>query len=293
METLPQILVNGLVVGGIYALVAIGYSLAYGTLRLINFAHGGVFTVGAFSTLVLLDWLHLPLVVAIPAVALIGAVLGIGIERLAYRPVRNSPLLVQLITALGVAIIIENVVAAIFGGDAKSLPPAIMSSAIIGESVGVRITYIQLLTILLAVVLLIFTWWLVMRTSIGRSMRALADDFEGAMTNGINVNKVIAVAFSIGSAMGAVAGMTVAMDVGCDPYMGTVIGFKAFAACVIGGIRSLSGAVVGGLTIGIFENLVAGYVSTEYKTAIVMAALVTLLLFRPDGLLTVFKERTA
>jgi branched-chain amino acid transport system permease protein len=273
-------------------LVAIGYSLAYGTLRLINFAHGGVFTVGAFSTLVLLDWFHLPLVVAIPVVALIGATLGIGIERLAYRPVRNSPLLVQLITALGVAIIIENVVAAIFGGDAKSLPPAIMSSAIIGESVGVRITYIQLLTILLAVALLIFTWWLVMRTSIGRAMRALADDFEGAMTNGINVNKVIAVAFSIGSAMGAVAGMTVAMDVGCDPYMGTVIGFKAFAACVIGGIRSLSGAVVGGLTIGIFENLVAGYVSTEYKTAIVMAALVTLLLFRPDGLLTVFKERT-
>jgi branched-chain amino acid transport system permease protein len=293
METFPQILVNGLIVGGVYALVAIGYALAYGVLRLINFAHGGVFTVGAFSTLVLVEWLRLPIVAAIPVVILIGAALGAGIERFAYRPVRGAPLLVQLITALGVATILENSIAGIFGSDARSLPSGLISSSALGQSVGISITPVQLFTIVLALVLLVYIWWLVMNTSIGRAMRAVADDPEGAMTGGVNVNKVIGVTFSIGSAMGAVAGMTVAMDVGCDPYMGTVVGFKAFAACVIGGMRSLSGAVVGGIVIGIFENLIAGYVSTQYKTAIVMGVLITVLLFRPDGLFVNRRERLA
>jgi branched-chain amino acid transport system permease protein len=293
METLLQILVNGLIVGGVYALVAIGYALAYGVLRLINFAHGGVFTVGAFSTLVLVEWLRLPIFAAIPVVILIGAALGAGIERFAYRPVRGGPLLVQLITALGVATILENSVAGIFGSDARSLPPGLISSSALGRTVGVSITPVQLFTVVLALVLLICVWWLVMNTSTGRAMRAVADDPEGAMTGGVNVNKIIGVTFSIGSAMGAVAGMMVAIDVGCDPYMGTVVGFKAFAACVIGGMRSLSGAVVGGLVIGIFENLVAGYVSTQYKTAIVMGVLITVLLFRPTGLFTAGRERLA
>jgi branched-chain amino acid transport system permease protein len=293
MDALPQILVNGLIIGGVYALVAIGYALVYGVLRLINFAHGGVFTVGAFSALVLVEWAHFPLVAAVPTVMLIGAALGFAVERLAYRPVRAAPLLVQIITALGVATIIENGIAAIFGSDARSLPPGLTTSRILGQSVGVRITGVQLFTVLLAIALLVCLWWLVMRTSVGRAMRAVADDTEGAQTSGINVNKIITIAFCVGSALGAVAGLTVAMDVGCDPYMGTVVGFKAFAACVVGGIKSLSGAVIGGLMIGIFENLVAGYVSTEYKTAVVMAVLVTLLLFRPDGLLKTFKERAA
>lgn len=292
MEALPQILINGLIIGGVYALVAIGYALVYSVLRLINFAHGGVFTLGAFSTLVLVEWAQLPLITVVPIVMLIGAAVGIAIEKIAYRPLRAAPLLVQLITALGVATVIENSIAAIFGSDARSLPAGLMSSRILGQSAGVRISAIQLFTILLAIILLIFLWWLVMRTSVGRAMRAVADDTEGALTSGINVNRIIAVVFSVGSALGAVAGMTVALDVGCDPYMGTVVGFKAFAACVIGGIRSLSGAVLGGLTIGIFENLVSGYVSTQYKTAVVMGVLILILLFRPDGLLKVFKERT-
>lgn len=292
METLPQILVNGLIIGGVYALVAIGYALVYGVLRLINFAHGGLFTLGAFTTLALVEWAHLPLITILPIVMLVGAVVGIAIEKVAYRPVRAAPLLVQLITALGVATILENTIAGIFGSDARSLPPTLTSYGTLGHPGGLRITAVQLFTILLAVFLLICLWWLVMRTSIGRAMRAIADDMEGALTSGINVNRTIAVAFGIGSALGAVAGMTVALDVGCDPYMGTVVGFKAFAACVIGGIRSLSGAVLGGIVIGVFENLVAGYISTEYKTAVVMGVLVLVLLFRPDGLLKVFTERT-
>lgn len=293
MATLLQILVNGLIIGGVYALVAIGYALAYSVLRLINFAHGGVFTVGAFSTLVLLEWLRLPLPLAVVAVILIGAGLGIAIERVAYRPVRGASLLVQLITALGVATVIENAVALIFGSDARSLPPAFMSAHTFGEGLGVRITSVQLFTLALAAAFLACVWWLVMRTPAGRAMRAIADNPEGAMTSGIDVDRIIGWTFGVGSAMGAVAGMTVAMDVGCDPYMGTLIGFKAFTACVIGGVRSLSGAVVGGVVIGVFENIVAGYVSTQYKTAIVMAALVVVLLLRPEGLFKAYKERAA
>lgn len=293
MESLPQILINGLIIGGVYALVAIGYSLVYGVLRLINFAHGAVFTVGAFSTLVIVDWFRLPLVVAIPLVILVGAMLGVTIEHLAYRPVRKSPLLVQLITALGVATVIENVIAGIFGSDAHSVSRMAVTSSNFGGFAGIYITPIQVFTIALAITLLIGIWWLVMGTSVGRSMRAVADDAEGAMACGIDVNRVIRFTFAIGSAMGALAGLTIALDVGCDPYMGTTIGFKAFTACVIGGIGSLAGAVIGGLMIGIFENLVAGYISTEYKTAIVMGVLIFVLLVRPDGLLTMLKERRA
>lgn len=292
MGSLPQIVVNGLVIGGVYALVAIGYAMVYGVLRLINFAHGGVFTAGAFLGLVLVGWLHIPLVLAMPGVALAGAILGIAIERVAYRPVRGSPILVQLITAIGVAMIIENGVAAVFGSDARSLPPDLTSSGVFGGVLGIRVTGVQLLIIALSVALLLFVWWLVMRTAVGRAMRAVADDPEGAVTSGINADRVITMAFGLGSAMGAIAGMVVSMDVGCDPYMGTVVGFKAFTACVLGGIGRLSGAVIGGIAIGVFENLVAGFVSTEYKTAVVMGVLVTLLLFRPGGLLSTFKERT-
>lgn len=292
MGSLPQIVVNGLVIGGVYALVAIGYAMVYGVLRLINFAHGGVFTAGAFLGLVLVGWLHLPLILAMPAVALAGATLGIAIERVAYRPVRGSPILVQLITAIGVAMIIENGVAAVFGSDARSLPLGLTSSGVFGGPLGVRVTGVQLLIIALSVALLLFVWWLVMRTSAGRAMRAVADDPEGAATTGINADRVVTVAFGLGSAMGAIAGMVVSMDVGCDPYMGTVVGFKAFTACVLGGVGRLSGAVMGGIAIGVFENLVAGFVSTEYKTAVVMGVLITLLLFRPGGLLSTFKERT-
>lgn len=292
MGSLPQIVVNGLVIGGVYALVAIGYALVYGVLRLINFAHGGVFTVGAFSGLVLIGWLNLPLAIAMPAVALAGALLGLAIERVAYRPVRGAPLLIQLITAIGVAMIIENAVAAAFGSDARNLPPDVTSSTVYGGAMGVSVTGVQLLIVVMSGALLLFIWWLVMRTPVGRAMRAVADDPEGAVTVGINSNRVISVAFVLGSAMGALAGMVVSMDVGCDPYMGTVVGFKAFTACVLGGIGRLSGAVIGGIAIGVFENLVAGFVSTEYKTAIVMAVLVMLLLFRPSGMLKTFKERT-
>jgi len=175
MATLPQILINGLIIGGVYALIAIGYALVYSVLRLINFAHSGVFTVGAFSTLVLLEWLHLPLLAVVPVVILIGAGLGVVIERLAYRPIRRAPLMVQLITALGVATVIENTVALIFGSDARSLPPEFTSTNVYGGWAGIHITSIQVLTLILAATLLACLWWLVMRTPAGRAMRAIAD----------------------------------------------------------------------------------------------------------------------
>ena len=291
MQELPQILVNGLIIGGVYALVAVGYSLVYGVLRLINFAHGGFFTVGAFASFVLLGRGNVNLFLVLFLVAGLGAGLGVLIERVAYRPLRCAPTIAPLITALGVYAIIENGIALLFGSDAQVLPPGFFPNGSIGSNLGFTLTYVQAATALLVLTALLFLWFLVYRTQIGRDMRAVADNRELAAAVGINNTTTIRAAFAIGSALGASAGIAIAADVGCDPYMGMIVGFKAFAACVVGGIGSIGGAVIGGLLLGIFENLVAGYISTEYKSASVMALLVLLLLARPDGLFAAFRGR--
>lgn len=290
---LGQVLLNGVIAGGVYALLAIGYSLVYGVLGLINFAHGSVFVVGAFVTLLVVDSLGASIYVAVPIVLLVGAVMGLCIERVAIRPVRGSPQILQLITVLAVAVVIENAVAAIFGSDSRSLPPDLAASSVIHLGTDLRLTEVQGFSVLLAVVLLALVWLVVRRSGIGRAMRAVADDAALAASCGVRIHRVVEATFALGSALGAVAGLVVALDIGCDPYMGLPTGFKAFTACVLGGIGNLSGALAGGLALGILENLVAAYISTEYESAFVMTILVVVLLVRPEGLFGILKVRGA
>ncbi len=293
MEQLAQTLVNGLIVGAVYALVAVGFSLVYGVMRLVNFAHGGVFALGAFVTLVLVEELGLPLLLCVPLVAVTGALLGAAIERFAYRPVRTSPPIITLITSLALLAVIENGLAAAFGSDPITLPEAVTRSTIIQGPLGIRLTGVQLASIISAVGLLFIVDAVVHRTSIGRDMRARAEDRLLAATCGIDPDRVTVFAFALGGGLGMLGGMVVALDLGCDPYMGTVVGLKAFAGCVLGSIRSVRGAVIGAFAVGIGENLVAGYISSEYKTALVLAVLALVLLIFPNGLLARATPRRA
>jgi branched-chain amino acid transport system permease protein len=284
MEQFAQTIANGVIVGAVYALVAVGFSLVYGVMRLVNFAHGGVFSIGAFATLFLVGHLSLPLIACIPIVAGLGALLGFVIERFAYRPVRESPAIVTLITALALLVVIENALAAIFGSDPIFLPQGVVQSAVLQGPFGIRVTGVQVVSIVATLFLLVLVHIAVHGTRIGRNMRARAEDRLLAATCGIDADRVTAFAFALGGALGTLGGMIVALDLGCDPFMGTVVGLKAFAGCVLGSIRSIYGAVLGAFSVGIGENLVAGYISTEYKTALVLAALALALLFFPSGL---------
>jgi branched-chain amino acid transport system permease protein len=284
MEQLAQTLVNGVTVGAVYALMAVGFTLVYGVMRLVNFAHAGVFTIGSFSTLLLVEHTGLPLAACIPVIASIGGILGFAIERFAYRPVRASPPIVTLITALALLAVIENALAAIFGSDPVPLPANVVRASIFHGPFGVRILNVQLASVIAASLLLSLVYVIVHSTRMGRNMRARAEDRLLAATLGINPDQVTVFAFVLGGALGTLAGMFVALDLGCDPYMGTAVGLKAFAGCVLGSIRSIHGAVLGALCVGIGENLVAGYISSEYKTAIVLGALAIALLVFPNGL---------
>lgn len=284
MEQLAQIVVNGVIVGGVYALVAVGFSLVYGVMRLVNFAHGGVFTIGAFATLLLIQRFGVPLAACIPLVAGIGGLLGFAIERFAYRPVRNGPPIVTLVTALALLAVIENLLAAVFGSDPIFLPQGVVVPVILQGPLRTRISNIQLASIAATLVLLAIVHGAVHWTAIGRSMRARAEDRLLSATCGIDPDLVTVFAFVLGGALGTLGGMIVALDLGCDPYMGTIVGLKAFAGCVLGSIRNIWGAVLGAFSVGIGENLIAGYISSEYKTALVLAILAVALLAFPNGL---------
>jgi branched-chain amino acid transport system permease protein len=284
MEQFAQTLADGVIVGAVYALVAVGFTLVYGVMRLVNFAHGGVFTIGAFATLFLVEHLGLPLIACIPFVAIIGGVLGFAMERLAYRPVRDAPMIVTLITALALLAIIENSLAAAFGSDPIFLPQSQMASHVYLLPFGVRVSTVQAAGIASSLVLLAVAHAAVNWTAIGRQMRARAEDRLLASTCGIDADRVTAFAFVLGGSLGTLGGMIIVLELGCDPYMGTVVGLKAFAGCVLGSIRSIWGGVAGAFGIGIGENFIAGYLSSEYKSALILAILALALLFFPNGL---------
>ncbi len=284
MEQLAQTLADGVIVGTIYALVAVGFSLVYGVMRLVNFAHGGVFTIGAFATLFLIENLGLLLIACVPVVAIMGGVIGYGIEKLAYRPMRDVPSIVTLITAVALLAVIENSLAAVFGSDPIFLPQTPEASIIYHLPFGARISAIQAAGVVASLALLAVAHATVHWTAIGRQMRARSEDRLLASTCGIDADRVTAFAFVLGGALGTLGGMIVVLDLGCDPYMGTVVGLKAFAGCVLGSIRSISGAVIGAFSVGVGENLIAGYVSSEYKSALILAVLAIALLIFPNGL---------
>ena len=301
MDVLQQQLLNGLILGSIYALIALGYTLVYGILGLINFAHGEVVMIGAMVTISVLSWLlgmHLPLspvllisfslLLAIPVCAL----LGMGIERFAYRPLRSAPRLAPLITAIGVSIVLQNVAMMIWGRQYIPFPAILPNEPIqLGSATFMPV---QGVIVLLSAVLMVALLLLVHRTKLGRAMRAAAQSPSVARLMGVSVDRVVASTFVIGSILAAVAGVMVSANYGqAHAYMGFMLGLKAFSAAVLGGIGNLAGAVVGGLLLGIIESLGAGYIGdltggflgSQYQDVFAFLVLILVLVFRPSGLL--------
>lgn len=299
MDIFLQQIINGLVQGSVYALVALGYTMVYGILGLINFAHGEVVMVGAMVALaaiqILLAAALSPILVLLLSVILAVAVcmaLGYSIERIAYRPLRNAPRLAPLITAIGVSIVLQNLVMIIWGREYFSFPQLLPNAS--HNIAGAIINEVQIAIVIVAVLVMTGLMLLVYRTRLGRAMRAVAESPTAASLMGVNINKVISTTFMLGSALAAIAGIMVSANYGVvHYYMGFMLGLKAFTAAVLGGIGNLRGAMVGGLLLGLIESLGAGYIGTltggilgsHYQDAFAFFVLIAVLIFRPSGLL--------
>jgi len=294
MSVFLQQLVNGLSVGSIYALIALGYTMVYGVLKLINFAHSEVFMVGSFGGFYAASYLGFdpmhPEQFGIGKAVLVlffsmaaCAALGVTIERLAYRPLRNAQRLAPLITAIGVSILLQNLGILLFGANPRSFPMIIAETRY--EVGGVVVTNIKLLIFAVSTLLMLALQFLVQKTWTGKAMRALSVNLAAAKLMGISVNRVIAFTFIVGSGLAAAGGILFGLDQAkIEPLMGVLIGLKAFVAAVLGGIGSIPGAAVGGLVIGVAEQMTAGYLSADYRDAITFAILIGVLLVRPQGL---------
>ena len=314
MSTFLQQLINGVSLGAIYSLIALGYTMVYGVLKLINFAHGDVYMVGAFMGYYLANGLGVnaaqalglspdsfiargllgggamepslitALVVMLLAMVLCAA-LGVIIERFAYRPVRKYSRLTALITAIGVSLLLENGGQVVFGADPKFFPELFRKRNIdlLG---GATINTADVVVLIIALALMVGLQLVVYRTKTGRAMRAVSFNLQSAKLMGINTDRIIAFTFALGSALAAAAGVLVAIRIPrIDPLMGILVGLKAFVAAVLGGIGNIPGAMLGGLLIGITETMVVGYLSPTYKDAVAFGILILILLFRPSGLL--------
>ena len=292
-----QELVNGLTTGALYALVALGFSMVYGVLKLLNFAHGDLYMVGAYIGFFVIQWFggsqHLtiavPLLLVIMFVLAAGLVggLGVAIERFAYRPLRDAPRIAPLITAIGVSFFLESSALLLFGAQYRVYNTADFISLSSGIQIGsVTIDSVQILVLVLGVVLMAGLQLLVNRTRLGRQMRAVAADREAAEMLGINVNFVITATFFLGSALAGVAGIMGGLLFNqVTATIGFIAGLKAFTAAVVGGIGSIPGAMLGGLFIGVAESFVTGYISSTYSNLIVFGILIVVMLLRPSGLL--------
>jgi len=291
MEGFWQLLLNGTALGSIYALIALGYTMVYGILSLINFAHGDLVMVGAyaglFASLALGAADHpsigkflLVLLIAMAA----SSLFGLAIERFAYRPLRNVPRLNLLITAVGVSLLLENLGQVIFGATPRVFPD-ILPPFTVFQSGQIAVTNQQLTVFGTALFLMVVLEWIVQKTQLGRAMRAVSHSHETASLVGIPTDRIIAITFAMGSALAAAAGILIGISYPrVDPLMGVMIGMKAFVAAVLGGIGSIRGAVVGGFLMGITESMVVGYGSSTYRDAIAFIILILILLFKPAGL---------
>lgn len=301
MDIFTQQLINGLVLGSIYALVALGYTMVYGILELINFAHGEVTMMGAMVALAVMGVIlgvapELPGILVVLGGALLAIpacmLLGFTIERVAYRPLRHAPRLAPLITAIGVSIILQNVAMLVWGRQYIPFPDVIPKISF--TFFGAHISALQIFIVVLSGVTMLGLWLLVQRTRLGRAMRACAQSRDVASLMGVNVNRVISLTFVIGSAIAAIAGLMVSAYYGlAHYYMGFMLGLKAFSAAVLGGIGNIAGAMLGGLLLGIIEALGAGYIGditggflgSHYQDVFAFFVLIAVLVFRPSGLL--------
>ncbi|MDL2314348.1 branched-chain amino acid ABC transporter permease [Desulfovibrio sp. OttesenSCG-928-C14] len=289
-------IVNGLILGSVYALVAVGFSMIYGIINLINFAHGEFVTIGAFSTLLLLGVFGLPTAVVLPGVIAVGAFCGLALERAAFRPMRGAPQVTGFIASLGVSIMLQNIGILTVSAQPRSFtPPAYMLENL--NLFGFQIQVINLLIMLIVPVLVVLLLLIVYRTRLGVAMRAMAENLSVSRLMGVNINRTIAITFAIGSALAAVAGMMLGSKFGqIDPLMGAMPGLKAFVAAVLGGVGSIPGAILGGYILGMSEILFVGLlppIYSSYRDAFVFALLIIILLVLPNGILGKSKEERA
>jgi branched-chain amino acid transport system permease protein len=279
---LAQQLINGLAAGSLYALLAVGYSLVYGILELINFAHGDVYMFGTFIALALLN-MNLPFPVAILLACVAGGIIGILVERIAYRPVRNAPRVVPMISAVGMALILRNVAQRVFGTATYPFPQPIEANVI--SVLGVRLPIQQPLIFVVGLALMFaFSYW-ADKTKLGKATRCVSQDIPASVLMGIPVNNIIMLVYAVGAFMGVASGCLFGMYYNCVfvgmGFLGTM---KAWTAAILGGIGSTKGAFIGGILLGIMEALLAGFVSSAYKDAISFAILMAVLILRPTGL---------
>ncbi|MFB9124437.1 high-affinity branched-chain amino acid ABC transporter permease LivH [Paraburkholderia dipogonis] len=298
-EFFPQFaqqMVNGLTLGAIYALIAIGYSMVYGIIGMINFAHGEIYMIGAYVGLVMLTAIGtssgypLPLVLGVALITsvVVTALYGFAIERIAYRPLRGGPRLVPLISAIGMSIFLQNYVQ--IGQGARDVSvPVLISGAFdirVGSGFDVTVPYSRLLIVGVTLVLMTALTVYINRSRMGRACRACAEDMNMANLLGIDTNRVISFTFVLGAMLAAVGGVLIGLTIGkLNPYIGFIAGVKAFTAAVLGGIGSIPGAMLGGVLLGLAETLASGYMPAEYKDVVAFGLLVLILLFRPTGLL--------
>jgi branched-chain amino acid transport system permease protein len=291
-----QQLINGLTLGSIYGLIAIGYTMVYGIIGMINFAHGEIYMIGAFISIIAFVVLgfvgvsYVPLALVLVLLTTMGftAIYGWTVERIAYRPLRGSFRLAPLISAIGTSIFLQNYVQILQGARGKPMPPLVQGGFTVYESggFGVRLSYLQLLIILVTVALMAGFTTIIATTPLGRAQRACEQDMHMAALLGVDVDRVISTTFVMGAALAAVAGLMVTLYYGVvDFFIGFLAGVKAFTAAVLGGIGSLPGAMLGGVLIGLIEAFWSGYFSVEYKDVAVFVVLILVLVFRPTGLL--------
>jgi branched-chain amino acid transport system permease protein len=297
MEYFLQQLINGLTLGAIYGLIAIGYTMVYGIIGMINFAHGEIYMIGAFIAvisfivlgLVGITWAPVAIMLVLVLSMFFTSVYGWTVERIAYRPLRGSFRLAPLISAIGMSIFLQNYVQLLQGARVKPLPPIVQGGFVLMErsdGFTVSLSYLQIIIVILTVALMAGFTLLITRTELGRAQRACEQDKTMAGLLGVNVDRTISLTFVLGAALAAVAGVMVTMYYGViDFFIGFLAGVKAFTAAVLGGIGSLPGAMLGGLLIGVIEAIWSAYFSIEYKDVAAFSILVLVLIFRPSGLL--------
>lgn len=292
MQDFLQHIINGLSLGSIYALIALGYTMVYGILQLINFAHSDVYMIGAFAAYYaaklagISDQPGIGTLVGLLFAAMIAcSLLGLTIERLAYRPLRKAPKLNILITAIGVSLFLEYSGQVVFGADPKVFPNVIQDS-VIADIGGVQLKSLDVAVLAVTILMMLALNFLIYKTKIGKAMRAVSSNMAVASLMGVNTDRIIAFTFIVGSSLAGVGSVLVGMKYPkIDPLMGMMIGLKAFVAAVLGGIGSIGGALLGALIMGLSEEMVVGYISSTYRDALAFGILIVILIFKPAGLL--------
>ena len=288
MDTIIQQLFNAAQLGAVYALIALGYSMVYGIIRLINFAHGDIFMLGGFiGLLIATHFGGLPIYIMMPLAMLLTALVGVIVERVAYRKLRYAQRMSVVITTLGVGIFLENLVRLTAGPETRQIPSQLPTSPVVWlhKTLGAFVTWDKLLIILISLALMAVLWIVINKTLVGTAMRAVADNKDVVPLMGVNLNLIIAVTFAIGSALAAAGGIFYGQAYSIDPYMGIDLGWKAFIAAVIGGIGSIEGAVLGSFLLAGVEVFTVAYLSSNLKNGIAFGLLILLLLVWPSGIM--------